>query len=153
SFRFSQTKRYPNVPIFQTALIRCGLLKLKRTRLPRVNSGQELLAILSGTDDLVFKHDEFQEAIAAELLSSFAGAVDDFGDVTSWGTLKDAVETEVYFSEQIGELESNGMYVYAGRTKGKLKTRLGVIDEWIRSIVIVSKHDVKAVFWSHAPEV
>ena len=94
--------------------------------LPRIRSGQELLALATDSCAHYFKHDDDLSDVEAELVGRFAQEIADWIDLGSSLEPFDRVRYSKHMSELMGELEQHGFYVFAARETQQLEGGVGV---------------------------
>jgi hypothetical protein len=95
------------------------------TSLPRIRSGQELLAIATDSCAHYFKHDDDLSDVEAELVGRFAQEVADWINFGSGLEPFDRVRYSKHMQELMSELEQHGFYLFAARETQQLEGGIG----------------------------
>lgn len=116
--------------------------------LPRVTSGKELLAMLSGSMAHYFDHDEQLSPAEVDLVGGFGQALADWIDVSSDLEAIERIRATQSIHEQIAQLESSGFWVFAAREIQRLEGGRSGPSAWPVVHVAVqrsSSPDIRAV--------
>lgn len=119
----------------------------QKVTLHRIRSGKVFISKSSGAHAAHFDNDEPRNNMEVQAIASFAQAVEDDADVTSWGGIADRIRAEQYLTNKIEELEALGLHVYIGLAKGNLVTEKGVLDDWQVLYVVVSRQETETLIF------
>lgn len=118
--------------------------QISSTRLRRIKSGSQLGGVIGYSHMFLFHNDEPETEQERELVGQFIQDVRDWGDIWSSLEPRDRIEAEGFMDDAIKELEDQGWYVYGAKEKRREEV-MGVIDDWIWSIMAVVKGEPKEV--------
>jgi hypothetical protein len=93
--------------------------------LPRIKSGQELLAMATDSCAHYFKHDDDLSDAEAELVGRAAQEIADWIDLSSNMEPFDRVRFSKHIQDLMTELEQHGFYVFAARETRQLEGGIG----------------------------
>lgn len=91
------------------------------SHLKRINTGQELLDVLSDSSAFSFQHDDPRSKDEMEVIKGFLQEAQDWGEISSDFESGQRVEASYRMTEMIRELGAAGFWVFGGREIRRLE--------------------------------
>lgn len=88
-----------------------------RSRVTRIESGGELIQIITGCGGFDFDHDELEDEAEVNLVGNFLQELQDLGDLLDLIEAGERVRTRHRLTQQLSELRELGFVVYGSRTR------------------------------------
>lgn len=100
------------------------------THLIRLNTGKELMNVISSSYAYSFDHDEPQSEAEVQILSGFLQEVQDWGELSWELEAGQRVEAAFRMTGMIKELEDAGFWVFGGRENQRLEGGIEPPSAW-----------------------
>lgn len=107
--------------------------------LPRVQDGRRVVELVSGAHAYIKNHDEPANEQEMHLIKDFLQDIEDLDVVSDVAGSSFLVETAFRLSEQIRELETYGLYIYADRLRRTVKFGQLAIENASVIVVVVAR--------------
>lgn len=114
------------------------------TPLPRIRTGTQLAGVIGGGQMAVFHNDDPMDEVELDLISTFLQELRDWGDIWEGMEIGERVRTEYQLNERLKEVEEAGWTVF-GQQENRRGRVMGVLDDWIWSVVAVVKGEPESV--------
>jgi hypothetical protein len=112
----------------------------------RLNSGKEVLDLVTNALAYSFDHDELKSREEVDLVGGFLQLVQDWGDLSSDLEAGDRVQTAYSLTESLRELEQAGFFVFGGREVQLLEGGVQTgPSNWPVAILQVLRKDNRAI--------
>jgi len=108
--------------------------------LTRIMSGSQLLNVISGCHGYDFDNDELHNESEVELVGAFLQNAQDWGDLLSDMESGERVRAKHVLTQDLQELEDNGLWVFGGVVSRKVKIS-DEITTWRISVLRVFRSD------------
>ncbi len=109
--------------------------------LVRLTSGRDIMAVMGGSYQYSFDHDEPRSDAEVELVSQFLQEVQEWGE--SWNDIEAGERVKATFglSERLRELENVGFWVFGARETQRIEGGVGAPSPWPIGILRVVHAD------------
>ncbi len=118
--------------------------------IPRIQEGRQLVDLFADAHGYAHQCDELQTDGELELVQGLLGYLDNL-DIFIESGAGAQVQAAFWLSRQLGEIENQGLHVYAYRITQTIEVEKAKLENAELVIVIVSRADVDHILWWHIP--
>jgi hypothetical protein len=119
-------------------------------KMPKITNGKTLADLISSSDAYRFNNDDPENDEEAQLLTDFLTDIDEADIGLSEPSLK--VWTTRRLDDEVKALEDCGLYVYAVLRKGKLTTKIGVVENYKQLEISVLRRNLDSLIGLIEPD-